>query len=517
MLKAITLDGFKAFKTPARFELAPITVLAGTNSSGKSCVTGAIGALIQTEEAGDRLDAGLVTQGAWARLGRAVDVPNKSRTGELARTFGLELEVDYESHPQPSAPKITREASLRIECVCEDIEEARYLAIQKRTVLTCAASADLRYQLILERKNQEQFLHWEGESAAPRKARRRGLLNFMPGDMNETQLAPFALMAALEPDIAKYVAMTPFRDEVLGRLKEAFRALSEKFKANASPVEIMAQIEVLGQSWKGQPFFLNDEDIPRLDRFRAALLAVQEIRAALAPNQAQILSAYRIPPADLYLPRPDWGPQVGLFGEHIGQVLYDLRNREDVDIRVREQATDQKATGLTILNDWWAHILGIPGLRVDAAQVGRLGYDLNVSAGEVEGLKLYQVGAGLSQTLPMVASVCLSRPGQLLCIDTPEAHLHPAAQYRLTDLFVAAAKRNRRFLLETHSDHVVNRVCLAVKRGELTPDQVRIYFLHREQDTSVAEEVPLDETGRIQRWPVGFLDQSARELSDLME
>ena len=54
MINKLYLEGFKAFFGEAEIELAPLTVLAGKNSSGKSSITGALAALIQTEEAGYR-------------------------------------------------------------------------------------------------------------------------------------------------------------------------------------------------------------------------------------------------------------------------------------------------------------------------------------------------------------------------------------------------------------------------------------------------------------------------------
>ena len=52
----------------------------------------------------------------------------------------------------------------------------------------------------------------------------------------------------------------------------------------------------------------------------------------------------------------------------------------------------------------------------------------------------------------------LAPPGALVVIEQPELHLHPSAQARLGDFFIAMAHRGVRFLIETHSENLIIRL-----------------------------------------------------------
>lgn len=84
----------------------------------------------------------------------------------------------------------------------------------------------------------------------------------------------------------------------------------------------------------------------------------------------------------------------------------------------------------------------------------------HVAIQEKDGLEanLQDVGFGISQILPILIESALSVPEQLVMIEQPEIHLHPEAQAELADLFVAMANSGTRFLLETHSEHLMLRL-----------------------------------------------------------
>jgi predicted ATPase len=166
------------------------------------------------------------------------------------------------------------------------------------------------------------------------------------------------------------------------------------------------------------------------------------------------------------------------------------------------------------VNAWWSHVFGGSlALQIDAP--ARLGFTLAIDTPSAERLGPGQVGLGLSQALPIVAACLASRAGDLILIETPEAHLHPGAQHRLTGLFVELARLGRQVVVETHSEHIVNAVRLAVKAG-LAPDQISILFFQQEGGRTVVETIELDPGGRALRWPEGFFDQAAADLAELL-
>lgn len=235
----------------------------------------------------------------------------------------------------------------------------------------------------------------------------------------------------------------------------------------------------------------------------------------LAVAHAHYVSAFRAPPQALYTPRNSaGGPPLGRYGEHTAELLF--RNRtQRTDILVPGAPGDGLPQPvLPTVNAWWSHIFdGKLALQIDAP--ARLGFTLAIDTPSAERLGLGQVGLGLSQALPIVSSCLVSRPGDLILVETPEAHLHPGAQHRLTNLFVELARHGRQVVVETHSEHIVNAVRLAVKSG-LPPEDISIVFFQQEEGHTVVQTVELDPRGRALRWPAGFFDQAAADLADLL-
>ena len=90
---------------------------------------------------------------------------------------------------------------------------------------------------------------------------------------------------------------------------------------------------------------------------------------------------------------------------------------------------------------------------------------------------IMDIGYGVSQSLPILIDVMTAadsnsggrsrrRPtGRLFLLQQPEVHLHPRGQAQLANLFIEAHKRNgSRFLIETHSDYIVDRVRISVRK-----------------------------------------------------
>jgi predicted ATPase len=131
------------------------------------------------------------------------------------------------------------------------------------------------------------------------------------------------------------------------------------------------------------------------------------------------------------------------------------------------------------------------------------------------------VGFGISYTLPIVVAVLASAPGSLILIENPEAHLHPRGQSKIGELLALAASYGIQIIIETHSDHVLNGIRVAVHGGKIKPDDVQLHYLQRTTDRERASteiiSPKIDRNGRIDRWPDGFFDEWERNLDILLE
>lgn len=127
-------------------------------------------------------------------------------------------------------------------------------------------------------------------------------------------------------------------------------------------------------------------------------------------------------------------------------------------------------------------------------------------------------GFGLTQVLPIVVAALSADEGGLLLIENPEVHLHPAGQAAMGEFLAEVSAAGVQVILETHSDHVLNGVRRAVKKGILAPDQAALHFFRRRQDEkeelAVQVESPImDNDGNVDSWPDGFFDQFDKDMN----
>lgn len=133
-------------------------------------------------------------------------------------------------------------------------------------------------------------------------------------------------------------------------------------------------------------------------------------------------------------------------------------------------------------------------------------------------IRATHAGFGLSYALPIVvAALSLRRGYGLLLVENPEAHLHPYSQSRMGAFLALMASTDRQIVVETHSDHLVNGIRLAVRYGLVAAENVRIYFFHNSlsAEQSKVSKIEVDSRGGLSAWPSGFFDQIERDLSRL--
>ena len=125
------------------------------------------------------------------------------------------------------------------------------------------------------------------------------------------------------------------------------------------------------------------------------------------------------------------------------------------------------------------------------------------------------VGFGLSYTVPVLTAL-LARSGSLCVIENPEAHLHPRGQTRLAELAVRAALAGVQVIIETHSDHFIDGIRIAVRDRLIKPEDVTFHYFYREADRTVSSSPIVDADGRLSSWPAGFFDQHEENLARLL-
>ncbi|HEX3529705.1 MAG TPA: DUF3696 domain-containing protein [Thermoanaerobaculia bacterium] len=149
----------------------------------------------------------------------------------------------------------------------------------------------------------------------------------------------------------------------------------------------------------------------------------------------------------------------------------------------------------------------------DRVEVRRLG-DLESDPFQVQvhiggnAVNLIDVGYGVSQALPIVVDCLRGKEGGTFLLQQPEVHLHPRAQAELGSFLGALAKQqNKRFVIETHSDYLVDRIRMDIRDGKgLTPEDVSLLYFERKNGQVNIHRLTLDEYGNLLDPPPGYRD-----------
>lgn len=229
------------------------------------------------------------------------------------------------------------------------------------------------------------------------------------------------------------------------------------------------------------------------------------------------LTAERTGPREVYpLEDPRVAPVVGPTGDGAVGVLHSGRDERVLPaLRIDNRPPTR----------WWQVVARmerfIPGCglsveEIPQANAATLG--LRTSAG-TDFHRPINTGFGLTQVLPVVVAAISAKQDDLLLIENPEVHLHPSGQAAMGEFLVEVAAAGVQVLIETHSDHILNGVRRAVKKGVLPPDRTLLHFFRPrdeefgESASAQVESPAIDAAGNVDAWPDGFFDQFDKDTN----
>ena len=130
------------------------------------------------------------------------------------------------------------------------------------------------------------------------------------------------------------------------------------------------------------------------------------------------------------------------------------------------------------------------------------------------------VGFGISYTLPVVLALLSVNPDALILLENPEAHLHPQGQFMMGTLIAQAAASGIQVIVETHSDHILNGIRVAVHDNLIQPEKTKVYYMSRSSEAggmyASVEEPHIYPDGSMDKWPEGFFDEWEKSLEKLL-
>jgi len=213
---------------------------------------------------------------------------------------------------------------------------------------------------------------------------------------------------------------------------------------------------------------------------------------------------------------------LGALGEHVAQFLHTFGGEAVCnDTLIHEGAQDQ--TIKSNIEAWLGEIS--PGVQVRINEHSGIDqysseFRFNTEEGSSRYFRALNVGFGVSYSLPIIVALVAARPGDLVILENPEAHLHPRGQTKMGELIARAASTGIQVLAETHSDHLLNGVRIGVKKRLLDSSKTQFHYFARSDvehgSSSVVHSPRIDDDGRFSNWPDGFFDEWEKRLAELL-
>lgn len=133
-----------------------------------------------------------------------------------------------------------------------------------------------------------------------------------------------------------------------------------------------------------------------------------------------------------------------------------------------------------------------------------------------------EVGAGVSQLLPLVVAALTRRKGGLVMCEQPELHVHPRVQVNIGDL-LTQSNNKARFLIETHSEHLILRILKRIRQTSddelpegitpVQPKDISILYIESTSGEVKVRKISVDMDGEFtSSWPQGFFSERREEL-----
>lgn len=491
MLKSISLENYKCFKNSGEIAIAPLTVLCGVNSSGKSSILKSLLMLKQTAES-NSTDGSIIFSGNLVDCGTFDDVICDSQNtsneyftirnrfelnNHKLKTTGIfikrqdakefnELRRMY-SEVAGLITKFVFDVEIVIKSHDLGVNEfSKYISnniIKKYTISISAYNKTKKIELCSgnikfeDRENKHitntpHFLSWTN----------------IPGFAQATKhFDDYKCLCSFNGLFISNVfdyKMTNGVKSIIPNILSIFRIVSNQYKGiyHIAPLRNIPERTYLIQG-NVNSVGLNGENAP--------------ILLAKLKNQQVI--------TDMYCPYSNTLD----IDEH-GYVMSDYH---------------------TIIQQWLDYF-EMAELDVSGGNNGTVTLKLGKH-------NIADIGFGMSQILPIITQGIFMDKEQTLLIEQPEIHLHPKMELQMADFLIHLAKTGRNIIIETHSDYIKDRIIRRILEDDTRTlhEIISINFIEHKDDeiscdvySTVTPIIIKDDEG-IKTHPNEFFDQGADE------
>ena len=470
MLENISLKNFKSFRDLPELNIRPLTILCGANSSGKSTLLKSALTLKQSYTSSSTYDT-LILNGELANNGFFEDVTFQGVADEfsLSHTFFLQNPFDENRKMKIKTANIqTYKAFRKIFLDTKDYPDS--FEIKTSSTFKSNKGNNLGKTPIIQKYSLEITMRTSGHETISKIIMER---------KDETN---FALEWDNIPDTQHTF--------VSGKVSQCVAYFYGLQLGNV---------------------YIYVRNLPK-DTIIANILPNIYTLCKLAADQYQrisFLGPLRQAPARAYTYTNET-LSIGTMGEYTPFILAQNKNKNIKAVLpgiINGKLTLQ-ASNTTLLNatQKWLSYMNIDRINIDQhSELVKL---------KVGNSNIADVGFGVSQVLPIIIEGLSILPEQTLILEQPEIHLHPNMQMCLADFLISLVKSGKQVIVETHSDHIINRLIRRMMEEEDTYllDNSSIYYVAKNSDESSVVPIIIDKVHGIAKCPEDFFTQYSSEV-----
>lgn len=488
MLKSISLENYKCFKNKTDIDIAPLTVLCGVNSSGKSSILKSLLMLKQSYENtlsfneitfnGKYVDNGFFQDVVYNKSGDDFCIKNTfeiSKPPQQKQVGITESDATTFKELLKIFKKFERDEHQKIECFRIEVSLTVHGLINSKDISSKIKNTISQYSIdiILLNGDHENFIN-------------RGI-NIT---LSKSKNVP---------------------NNVFGRTYDV--TISNVPFDTGDGVSIFSDlIPACSCYFEGVKLVKLYKSHPNVDNISMILPNLYAIFRIISQQYKNIkhISPLRNMPSRRYIFDENVN-SAGIGGEFTAQALYHHSNKsvnfftppKGSLLTLNDSCTD------TLLNatKLWLTYLGIGELNVEPFEEM---LKLNISNNNI-----VDVGFGISQGLPVIVSGLLLNKHQTLLLEQPEIHLHPNMQMNMADFLLAQAYGNKNIIVETHSDHIINRITRRVLEDKtgILQKLVKIYYVQGyDLECPICKDIKFDPVDGLINAPEDFFTQFGSEI-----
>lgn len=476
MLKSISLENYKCFKEKTDIKIAPLTVLCGVNSSGKSSIINSL--LIQKQSYEDNsVSNNMRLNGKYVKCGRFDDISSFKQNDQfVSLTFSYVL-----NRPIKYNRNIKKQSKQDI-TIFKNIAKIYPLHDIENIVINSSISIE---EFNINKSVDNNILSEQKIEITINCSNKEKIESIIELKKLKGQISQYIIRLTNIPngDTGKLVEYVELQDAAC--YFENFNLINA-YSSNIKP---------LGTQVGG---------------------VLANVYLIFKMNALQFKNVHYLTPLRVY-PQRNYNldyetDDVGYSGEFTPYVMHKYQDKQiDGFLPPKNDIITPSKNKINFSNciqEWMAYFkFGKYSLSNSLETIQLNIKDYNIS----------NVGFGISQVLPIVVSGLIKNQNEMLLLEQPEIHLHPMAQMCMADFLISMAVNNKGVIVETHSDHIINRIVRRMMEDESIRNKVKIYFVDQNEDgISNIEDIAVDPVRSVLTNNENFFTQFATETEKII-